>query len=121
MKTSISSLNLLLICTLSITNIACADRDQIGEKTTINYTKLCQIFDETMKKPIPIEMQSYEITARISAEVPSLLDLRKNIANADPGDVYKLYKQSAKFAGIKNWECSAIKAFYGPKKSHSAR
>jgi len=115
MKLSISPSNLLLILSLSLTNTACANQDNIGVKTEKKYSNLCQIFDETMKKNIPIEMQSYEISNRINIEVPSLLDLRRNIANADPSEAYNLYKQSAKFAGIKNWQCPAIKSFYSKK------
>jgi len=106
--------SLFILFGLAITNASCSTQDRSTNKAKSNYVKLCNIYTETIHKNLSSNMQAQEIVTRINQEVPDLYPLLEKISNADTKDVYSLYKQSAEFSSIKNWECPAIKTFYSP-------
>lgn len=78
-----------------------------------NYDKLCEIYQDVVKKPIAMDLKRIELYEQIENSLPVFFEKNyKYIMNSDRVERYSMIQQSAKFDGVESWECEAAKKFY---------
>jgi len=102
----------LLVCGLSVANLACSNQNDTQISAEASYDRLCKVYEEVKNHKPRSDARGDMLVERLHQEVPELFGTIGHIFNAARKDIYGLYKQSAEYAMGKSWECPAIMAYY---------
>ena len=77
-----------------------------------DYDKLCKIYTEIVNDQSSQTKKFSLLTERIRKEIPDIYVLYQNAALVDQKDKYQFYKEAAKKATNRPWECAVMKSYY---------